>query len=132
MFCIAMLNSRLAYSLIIFLGSCAILIYGKTLLIPFVLALFVWFLIKEVRTGLQKFAPIRKLPFWPLTILASGLMLGVLGAIVRVISSNIQQLSKSMSSYEGNVNKITHDLEELLNLNLQEEFNRLAVDFNFH
>jgi len=41
--------SKIAYTLISFLAAIIILSYGKNLIMPFILALFIWLLIKEIK-----------------------------------------------------------------------------------
>jgi len=96
--------SKIAYSFIIIIGTVTALIYAKPLLIPFILALIIWFLIKELKVGMKKTTYIfNKMPEWILTVIASFLIFVTLGMIVKMITSNIQMLSANLKTYEANI-----------------------------
>ncbi|MBC8146837.1 MAG: hypothetical protein H8E98_02495, partial [Bacteroidetes bacterium] len=73
-----MKTSNILYSLLIIIAVVVILVYGKTILLPFVLAIMVWFLIKVVRNFVKKFK-IKNwtLPIWLQNIISFILIFGL-------------------------------------------------------
>ena len=55
--------SRITNSLLVSFAVVLIFIYGKDLILPFVIALIFWFLIKEIRDLLKKIKYIDKVPY---------------------------------------------------------------------
>ena len=63
---------KIAAAFVIFLSLIVILTYGKDLLIPFILALIIWFIIKETRDILSKVKFIKsKFPIWLLSMISA-------------------------------------------------------------
>ena len=86
----------IAYFFITAIAIVITLIYGKSLLIPFVFALLLWFIIREVRHLLDKVGFIKtKFPSWAKNILTSILILGALAFSSTVITSSINSLAKA-------------------------------------
>jgi predicted PurR-regulated permease PerM len=72
--------TKLANILIISIASIIILIYGKDLIIPFILALIIWFIIKELRDLISKINFVKNnLPRWLLSTISSILVFFILG-----------------------------------------------------
>lgn len=119
--------SRTAYSLIIGIAVVVILVYTKNLLIPFVLALLVWFLIRGIKkNALDKVGFIRKyFPHWLRTTLSSLTIFAVVGVIVNMLVINIEGLSQSLPTYEKNINQI----KDLVNSTFSIDIETLASDF---
>lgn len=110
----------------------ALLILGKDLIIPFVLALFIWFLIKELRNTLRKIPFVRNsLPTWLQTGVSTLVMFLALGAIVNLVMNNIQTLSNSLPLYEKNIVHITKHINDLLNIDLATRVSDFVTNYNF-
>jgi len=89
--------SNLAYSIIIAIASVVILVFGKSILQPLVLAILVWFLLKAVRNFVGKLK-IRKKPFpsWLQNIVAFVLIFGVLTLVGRMLSNSVINLTNNL------------------------------------
>jgi len=116
-------NKTISYLLII-ISSITLLVVGKDLIIPFVLALLIWFLIVEFRTLLEKIPYVgNKFPRWVWTILSSLILFSISGIIVDVLIHNIQDLSQNIPKYEENLlifnDNINTKYDIDLNANLQ-------------
>jgi predicted PurR-regulated permease PerM len=125
--------SRTAYSLIIGIGSVTILIFTKQLLIPFVLALLVWFLIRGIKkNGLEKVGFIRRFfPHWLQTTISALIIFGIVGAIVNMLIVNIELLSESLPTYEKNVKHIQELLDSNLKIDIAGMISEFIGDFDF-
>ncbi len=99
--------TKLAYGLIVFISCVVILRVGADLLIPLILALIIWFLIKEIKQGLQRIPFIKKnIPRFIQTTVAALIIFTVSGAIINMITVNIRELSLEMPTYEKNIQKL--------------------------
>lgn len=125
--------SKTAYSLIIATLLIIALIYGKDLLIPFVLALLFWFLIRGIRNkGFRRIKFVRDyFPNWILTTLSSLAIFALLSVIVKMLVINIEELSKSLPTYESNINVITESINASFNIDLASLLENFLGDFDF-
>ena len=97
---------KAARLMIIVLGTGFILIWGKALIIPFVMSLILWFIIKEVRELLERIPFVKKrFPNWLKSTLASLIIFVTILVIVNLLGSNIQQLSQKLPTYEPNIER---------------------------
>ena len=117
---------------IIIVAIVIILIYGQDLLIPFVIAVLIWFLVREITKSLDRIGFIKnRFPRWLKTVLTSILIITVLGFMGRLLSYSIQNLADSYQVYEANVTSITQRINTTFNIDLMEYITEHASDFNF-
>ncbi len=108
--------TQIASILIILIAVVLILDFTGTLLIPFVLAVFIWFFIKGIRQFFMRSAIIRKwVPTWVLNIVASAFIVVFAILTVNLLTENIQTLSKSLNIYEANITAVANRINEKLN-----------------
>ncbi|UTW62495.1 AI-2E family transporter [bacterium SCSIO 12741] len=124
-------NSRKIYVLLLVIISVVVIIYGQKVIIPFILSVLFWFLIRVIRKLLQKVPVIGKIPQWILTLTSSALLLSVVFGVVEMLSVNIQQLSANMASYQSNIQNITLQIDEALNVDIMDQAKDYSKDFNF-
>lgn len=114
-----MKSSRIANGLLIAFAVVLILIYGKNLLIPFVIALIFWFLIKEIRDLLNKIKFINeKIPNLILNIVGFASIFLIIGGVVKILSVNIQQLSVELPVYQNNISRLTESINSTFNIDV--------------
>lgn len=110
----------------------ATLIIGQSIIIPFIIALLIWFVVKKMRNLLDKSPFISKfIPHWIKTILASTVIfIGIL-IVGRILSSNIESLAYSYGNYASNIEVLSKKVNELFNINIHVEvvnfFNNLDI-----
>ena len=76
---------NIAYFFIAAIGIVVTLIFGKALLIPFIFALLLWFIVKEIRAGIDKIRFIEKyVPSWIKSLLTTVVILSILGFISKI------------------------------------------------
>ncbi len=121
---------RIYYLLIIILVV-VLLIYAQSLLIPFVLALIIWFIIRILKKGLMKLPWIGKRPQWLLTLLSTVVLISLLGLVVTLISNNIQELSASMPAYQQNVKQVSDQINSTFDIDLAATVAKYLEDFNY-
>ena len=121
-----------AYFFISAIGIIITLIYGKDLLLPFVLGVLFWFMMRGLKASLEKIPFVKnKFPNWLKTILASGIFIGAMFFLFSILTSNIQHLSQSYSKYQPNVTAIINRINELFHINLTEFVKNQIGNFNF-
>lgn len=106
------------YIFLVITALVVILIYAQGIIIPFILAILFWFMIRVIKKLLAKIRYIKHLPQWLLTIISSLILLSFLFLIVQMISMNIKYLSNTLPVYESNVNKITQLINQRFNVEL--------------
>ncbi len=111
--------SRITNALLISIAVVIILIFGKDLLIPFVIALIFWFLIKEIRKLLSKIKFINKhISVMVLNLIGFIAIFLIIGGVVKILSVNIKQLSESMPVYQANIDGVIASLNTDFNIDI--------------
>lgn len=112
---------RLAQVLFLFIGSIAVLIFFKAVLVPFVLALVVWFVIRLLRRHLEWFKIDGKsLPQGIRSALAFLIVGLTLFGMVQLLLGNFRQIGETLPLYEENVHVIKGQIEAATSLDLDE------------
>jgi AI-2 transport protein TqsA len=124
-------TTKKIYIFLILITSVVILIYAQSIIIPFILAILFWFLIRVVKKFLSRVGFIGRLPTWLLTTLSSILLLSLLLFAIQLISNNIQQLSNTLPVYEANITKIANSINDRFDINLVDILSTHAKDINF-
>lgn len=124
-------SAKKIYIFLIVITLVVVLIYGQSIIIPFILAILFWFLIRVIKKLLTKVKFVKKLPVWLLTVISSVLLLSFLIFAVQMISKNIQQLSNTLPVYEANVAKITNSINERFDIDLFSMMGDYAKNMNF-
>lgn len=98
------------------------LIIGQSIIIPFIFAMLIWFVVKKMRNLLDKSPFISKfIPHWIKTILASiVIFIGIL-IVGRILTSNIESLANSYENYASNIEVLSKKINELFNINIHVE-----------
>lgn len=119
-----MLNlNKFASTTIIVAGIILLLVFGKDLIIPFVLALLVWFVIKGINDALCKINWIKQnLSYNILTLVSSAIIVLLLMVFGKMLAANINNIITEIPKYEANVEHWIDDfpfqteLEQWVNL----------------
>ena len=71
------------------------LIYGQSLLQPFIFALLLWFIVRKIRHGLNKVKFINKyFPSWLKSLIPSIILITIFAFISKLLMANINSLAK--------------------------------------
>ena len=108
-----------------------VLVFAQGIIIPFILAILFWFLIRVIKKGLFKIPLLRRLPGWLITIFSSLILLSFLFLTIVMITVNIRYLSATLPIYEANINKISDLLERRYDMDMGLVFDDLLKDVNF-
>jgi AI-2 transport protein TqsA len=121
-----------AYFFITSIAIVVTLIYGKTLLIPFVFSLLLWFLVRKIRQSLDKIKFIKKyLPYWFKNLFTSLVLILTLGFVSKLLLSNINQLAHSYLVYEANIELVISKANNLFNIDLISILKGHSGDFDY-
>ncbi len=109
----------------------SVLVLGRHLLIPFVLAVFVWFIIREIRQLFKRVKFIReKIPSWLLNVVSTLGLFTIIGLAVSLVSSNIQMLSKNTNLYEANLTKMMVLVNDSFGIDLMAQIKGFRGELN--
>jgi len=98
--------SRAAYFLLILLCSVTILFYSQDYIIPFIVALIVWFIIHELRENIQQIPWLRKnMPLWAQSMVGFIIINVVIFIIIELLFVSMTTLLESVELYESNLDK---------------------------
>jgi predicted PurR-regulated permease PerM len=102
----------------------AILILAKSIILPLILAIILWFLIKEIREFMDKSNWIKtKVKKWIKTIVATVFLILILGLITSLLIQNANSLSSALPKYTMNLDKISQNIEANFGFNITEKIN---------
>lgn len=114
------------------IAAVVILIYGQALLIPFVFALLVWFLVMKVQSLLDRIAYVkRRFPFWIKSLITSVAIFSMLGLVTSVLTSSINSLARSYEKYETNVDQMVLQVNETFSIDMETMLGDYVTDFDF-
>lgn len=119
--------------LVIFLSAIVYILYiSQVHLIPLMLALLIWDIIRSLRDFLSKSKLVReRFPIWLQNTLSFGVIFIVLGILSDLIINGISQFSKELPKYQENVYKINATITEKYDLNLLEQLETFTGSFDF-
>lgn len=113
-------------------GSILLLIYGQDLIIPFVLALILWFIIKEIRELLQRSSWIKeKVPSMVLTFASFIMVCLVLGWASNLLAQNLLTLSKELAKHQGDLSRLETLLQDYIGADYQQQLKSYLGNLNF-
>ncbi len=123
---------NVTYSLITISIIIGLLIFAQSILIPFVIALLIWFIVKKVRNLLDRSSFIKNyIPQWIKTFLASFFIFGFLFILFKVMSSNIEGLTNSFSNNSKNIDHLLVLINETFNIDIDEKVKEYVSMTNF-
>ncbi|MEO7081272.1 MAG: AI-2E family transporter, partial [Flavobacteriales bacterium] len=115
----------IALALFVIIATVIILSYTKAIMIPFVLAVIVWYIIRLVQIRIARFTFKGKmLPRWVRGTLAFGSISLVLFLFTSLLLSNVRGITEVLPQYEHNLLVIRAEIEQLTGLDLGTQFDR--------
>lgn len=121
-----------AYFFITTIAIVVTLIFGQDLIIPFIFALILWFLVRKTRHVFDQVKFIKRyVPSWFKNLFISFIMVIILGFISKILLSNISSLTNSYAAYQGNVDLIINQANDLFKINIIEAAKAHSNEFEF-
>jgi predicted PurR-regulated permease PerM len=113
--------ANVANGLILVFGCVILLIFGKSLLFPFLFAMLIYFLIRAIRRLIDRLPYIKNhIPSWLKNALASLIIFALLGFTGQMLLINSQALINSFSLYQGNIDTIVAQINQLTGMNVSQ------------
>lgn len=110
---------NLANSTVVIAGIMLLLYFGKNLIIPLVLALFIWFIINGLQEKIKHIKFIEKfIPDSIVSFLSAIIIVGILFLFGKMLSININNIIENSEAYEKNIS----ELSKLIPSNFVESF----------
>ncbi|MEE4286211.1 MAG: AI-2E family transporter [Mariniphaga sp.] len=123
--------SKKIYIFLVIVTLVVVLIYAQGIIIPFILAILFWFMIRIIKKLLKKVRYVKSWPDWLLTSISSLVLLSFLFLTVEMISINISQLSNTLPVYEENINKVTQSIKNSFDIDFSGMMSDFTKDLNF-
>lgn len=121
-----------AYFCIVAISIVTALIYGKSLLIPFIFALLLWFLSRKLRLTFNRIKFVNDFfPSWMKNTVSSLVILSLLVVISKILTSNINTLASASQNYDTNIGSIIESLSLYLSVDLVETLKVQLGNINF-
>ena len=121
-----------AYFCIVAISIVTALIYGKSLLIPFIFALLLWFLSRKLRLTFNRIKFVNNFfPSWMKNTVSSLVILFLLVVISKILTSNINTLASASQNYDTNIGSIIESLSLYLSVDLVETLKIQLGNINF-
>jgi len=125
------LNSA-AYLTVLLIGIVYVLIIGQSIIIPLVLAVLIWFLVKELRNLIQKIPFLgKRMPKWLLNTISVTILYIVVGVIVNLLVKNIDDLVGNMATYEKSMDTYINKINVQFGINLKKELTHILGEMDF-
>ena len=124
---------NISHLLIIAIGSVFILWVGKDFFIPFIFALFVWFIMKNIKLLLNKSSILKnKLPEWVKNLFSLLVILVAINFVINIVYANFRILANSIKDYTEKFETVVQTLNITFNIDVMESMRLYfeGVDFN--
>lgn len=122
---------NVAYSLVITALVILLLILAEPILVPFVIALLIWFVVKKTRNLIDKIGFVhRYIPRWLKTLAASFVIFYILFLSARILIYNIEVLSNSYDDYASNVEILAERIRLLFGIDHKAEITQFITNLN--
>lgn len=108
------------------------LIAGSSLLIPLIIALFIWHLLNSMNNSLQRLPVVGEwLPAWMSMIFSLGVVVMCSSLLINIIGSNVNQVIEAVPRYQENLLRIINGLDTRFHLdtwlNIQSLFKSVSI-----
>lgn len=124
--------ARITNALLISIAVVIIFIFGKGLIVPFVIALIFWFLIKEIRNVLQKIPFVKnRISTTFLNLFGFIFIFLIIGGIVKILALNIKELSSLIPVYQNNITLLANNIHNNFNVDIIGLTKEFIGDFKY-
>ena len=108
-----------------------VMIAGRGLLIPIIMALFVWNLLNTIHNAIQKIPVIgARLPAWLCKILSLFVVVGMLLVLIDIITNNVNDVIAASSRYQDNLMHIFNNIDQHYRIKALASFDGFLKDLS--
>ncbi|MEL6969897.1 MAG: AI-2E family transporter [Bacteroidota bacterium] len=123
---------KTTHTVILLMAIVYILVVTKALLLPFVVALLIWYLVKDIRDWLAQNRFIRDyLPLWLQNTLVFAIIFGVLTFVSRLLVTSLESFGDAIPSYEANLAVMNEFIKERYSFDLIDYIQNFSGSFDF-
>lgn len=124
--------AKVAYSLVTVIAIFVIFIVAEAYIIPFVIALIVWFIIHELRENIQMVPFMKKhFPLWLQSIIAFIVICAVLVLVIELLLISMSQMTENLEEYQINFEIAMFKLSSMVGLDVMEQVQGLSSEIDF-
>jgi predicted PurR-regulated permease PerM len=121
--------ANIANVFILLFGSIVLLIFGKSLIFPFLFALLVYFLIRAIRRFIDRIPFVKlNIKSWVKNGISTFVIFALLTFTGQMLVSNSRSLIDSFSQYQGNIDSIVSQINQLSGINISETITNKLSD----
>lgn len=108
-----------------------LLVIGRSLLIPIVIALFIWNLLNTINMGMHKLPAIgHRLPEWLIKLLSFLVVVVMLCMLTSIITNNVNDVIEASSRYQDNLMHIFNNIDQNYRLKVLAGLNGFINDLS--
>lgn len=123
---------KTTHTVILLIAIVYILVVTKALLLPFVVALLIWYLVKDIRDWLAQNRFIRDyLPLWLQNTLVFAIIFGVLTFVSRLLAISLENFGTTIPTYEDNLVAMNAFIQEKFDFDLVNYIQNFSGSFDF-
>lgn len=108
------------------------LIVGSHVLIPFVIAVFIWHMLNTISNIIQrtpKYGPL--LPNWLSMIFAFAAVALFIVILINIITNNVNDVIAASNRYQDNLITLSNDIDKRFNIQVLAHVNSIIKSLNF-
>lgn len=123
--------AKVTYILVIMIAVVTMLVYSEEYVVPFIVAMIIWFIIHELRENLQMIPWVRrKVPIWLQSTIAFFIIAMVIAAILEMIYYNISSLYENVDMYQENFQIVLLQVNDLMGWDVATKINEYTAHFD--
>jgi predicted PurR-regulated permease PerM len=123
---------KTTHTVLLVIAIVYILVATKTLLLPFVVALLIWYLVKNMRDFVARSGFIkRRLPLWLQNTLVFAIIFGILRFVTQLLTGSVENFAAAIPVYEANVETMGVYLYERYDLDVTDYIQNFTGNFDF-
>ncbi|MFY0686700.1 MAG: AI-2E family transporter [Cyclobacteriaceae bacterium] len=124
--------AKLAYVLVTAIALVTILIYTEEYVIPFVVAMIIWFIIHELRENIQMIPFMKKhCPMWLQSMIGFFVICLVLVLVIKLLMLSMGELTQNVEDYQINLEIAVFQLSSLLEIDVMEQVMEYTSSMDF-
>lgn len=110
-----------------------LLIVAQSIILPFLFALLIWFVVKKTRNLMDKIDFIERfIPHWIKTIVSTSIIFGLLIFVTNLLILSIEDLSTNYLSYSNNISIISTKINESFGVDLGQDIQEMYHSINLN
>lgn len=122
-------NFTIGFFLVVLIGY--LLIAGRSLLIPLVIAVFIWHLLNTIANSMEKIPFVgAKLPNWLRMLLALAIVALLMKILIDIITNNVNEVIAASSRYQENLTNIFNALDHRFHIKGLTNIDRFIKDLS--